>query len=32
MDQVRRPDTGRGQTLLSENTEDFMRRTLDSRD
>jgi hypothetical protein len=32
MDQVRRPNPGIGQALLPEDTEDFMRRTLDSRD
>ncbi|MCP1835342.1 transposase [Bradyrhizobium sp. USDA 4518] len=32
MDQVRRPDFGIRQTLLSQSPTDFMWRTLDSRD
>jgi hypothetical protein len=32
MDQVRRSNIGFGQAFLPEDTEDIMRRTLDSRD
>jgi transposase len=32
MDQVRRSNIGFGEALLPEDTEDIMRRTLDSRD
>jgi hypothetical protein len=32
MDQICRPNSGLGETLLPQNAADIMRRTLDSRD